>query len=43
MDIREFYAETGKLLYAVAEVDGAITEKRKRSLTQSYTDKAYAA
>ena len=32
MDIREFYAETGKLLYAVAEVDGVITKREKQSL-----------
>ncbi len=32
MDIRDFYAETGKLLYAVAEVDGVITIKEKEAL-----------
>ncbi len=32
MDLRDFYAETGKLLYAVAEVDGVITIKEKDAL-----------
>ncbi len=32
MDLREFYSETGKLLYAVAESDGLITDKERESL-----------
>lgn len=32
MDIREFYAETGKLLYAVAEADGVISNKEREAL-----------
>jgi uncharacterized tellurite resistance protein B-like protein len=32
MDIREFYAETGKLLYAVAEADGAISNRERIAL-----------
>jgi hypothetical protein len=27
---KEFYAELGKLLYAVADIDGAITQREKR-------------
>jgi hypothetical protein len=34
MDLREFYAEIGKLLYAVADVDGAISKKEKENLHQ---------
>jgi len=32
MDLREFYSETGKLLYAVAESDGVITAKERVEL-----------
>jgi uncharacterized tellurite resistance protein B-like protein len=32
MDIREFYAETGKLLYAVAEADGVISNRERTAL-----------
>jgi uncharacterized tellurite resistance protein B-like protein len=30
----EFYGELGKLLYAVADVDGAITQKEKKALRE---------
>ena len=32
MDYREFYAELGKLLYAVADADGIISPQEKRQL-----------
>ena len=32
MDLRQLYAEIGKLLYAVADVDGMISKKEKESL-----------
>jgi uncharacterized tellurite resistance protein B-like protein len=32
MDLREFYSETGKLLYAVAESDGMITAREREEL-----------
>ena len=32
MDLREFYSETGKLLYAVAESDGMITSRERVEL-----------
>lgn len=32
MDLRQLYAEIGKLLYAVADVDGMISHKEKESL-----------
>jgi uncharacterized tellurite resistance protein B-like protein len=32
MDLKEFYAETGKLLYAVAGVDGVITNREREAL-----------
>jgi uncharacterized tellurite resistance protein B-like protein len=32
MDLRQLYAEIGKLLYAVADVDGMISSKEKESL-----------
>jgi hypothetical protein len=32
MDLRELYAEIGKLLYAVADVDGMISRKEKENL-----------
>ena len=32
MDLREFYSEVGKLLYAVADVDGMITNKERDAL-----------
>ena len=32
MDIREFYSETGKLLYAVAEADGVISKREREAL-----------
>jgi uncharacterized tellurite resistance protein B-like protein len=32
MDLKEFYAEVGKLLYAVADVDGMITKKERDAL-----------
>jgi hypothetical protein len=34
MDLREFYAEIGKLLYAVADIDGVISLQEKQSLHQ---------
>lgn len=34
MDYKQFYAELGKLLYAVADVDGMISEKEKKSLQE---------
>jgi hypothetical protein len=34
MDLREFYAEIGKLLYAVADIDGVISIQEKESLHQ---------
>lgn len=32
MDIKQFYAELGKLLYAVADIDGVITKQEKDEL-----------
>jgi uncharacterized protein YeaO (DUF488 family) len=32
MKYKEYYAELGKLLYAVADIDGAITQKEKKAL-----------
>jgi uncharacterized tellurite resistance protein B-like protein len=32
MDLKEFYAETGKLLYAVAGADGVITNREREAL-----------
>jgi hypothetical protein len=32
MDLREFYSEIGKLLYAVADIDGVISPREKDSL-----------
>lgn len=32
MDIRIFYAELGKLLYAVADIDGTITRQERQEL-----------
>ena len=34
MIYREFYSELGKLLYAVADIDGVITEKEKKKLKE---------
>ena len=34
MDLRQLYAEIGKLLYAVADVDGIISKQEKESLHQ---------
>ena len=34
MDYKEFYAEIGKLLYAVADTDGVISPQEKESLHQ---------
>jgi uncharacterized tellurite resistance protein B-like protein len=34
MDYRLFYAELGKLLYAVAEVDGLVSQQEKENLYQ---------
>lgn len=32
MKYKDFYAELGKLLYAVADIDGVITQKEKKAL-----------
>jgi hypothetical protein len=32
MEYKDFYAELGKLLYAVADTDGVITQKEKKAL-----------
>jgi len=32
MEYKDFYAELGKLLYAVADIDGVITQKEKKAL-----------
>lgn len=32
MDIKMFYAELGKLLYAIADIDGVITTQERREL-----------
>lgn len=32
---KEFYSELGKLLYAVADIDGVITQKEKKQLQDS--------
>lgn len=32
MKYKDFYSELGKLLYAVADIDGVITQKEKKSL-----------
>lgn len=34
MDYREFYAELGKLLYAVADADGTISPQERESLNE---------
>jgi uncharacterized tellurite resistance protein B-like protein len=34
MDYREFYAELGKLLYAVADADGVISPQERESLNE---------
>ncbi|MBL0308332.1 MAG: hypothetical protein IPP77_01110 [Bacteroidetes bacterium] len=34
MVYRQFYSELGKLLYAVADVDGVITQKEKKALKE---------
>ncbi len=31
---KKFYSELGKLLYAVAEIDGIITNKEKKALLE---------
>ncbi|REJ81739.1 MAG: hypothetical protein DWQ44_11480 [Bacteroidetes bacterium] len=38
MIARRFYIELGKLLYAIADIDGAISEKERIALKQSVKD-----
>jgi len=43
MEYKDFYAELGKLLYAVADIDGVITQKEKTALQNIVKDELVPA
>lgn len=43
MNYKDFYAELGKLLYAVADIDGVITQKEKKALYEIVKNKLVPA